>query len=103
VEREKGVAGVQLAAQKRLHPQLLEDRLAASRRVGRLLQRLITRRLIRLGTRQLDQQRGILDRQAQSIKRLDERPFAVGFADYISRRCGIIPEFRGRRLRIQLI
>jgi hypothetical protein len=103
VEREKSVAGVQLAAQKRLHPQLLEDRLAASRRVGRLLQRLITRRLIRLGTRQLDQQRGILDRQAQSIKRLDERPFAVGFADYISRRRSIIPEFWGRRLRIQLI
>jgi hypothetical protein len=65
--------------------------------------RLVARRHIRLGTRQLDQQRGILNRQAQSVKRLDERAFAVGFADYIPRRRSIIPEFRGRRLRIQLI
>jgi hypothetical protein len=103
VDREKGVAGVQLAAQERLHPQFLEDRRAAGRSVGRLLQRLITRRRIGLGTRQLDQQRRILDRQAQSVKRLDERPFAVGFTDDIPRGRGVIPEFRGRRLRLQLI
>ena len=92
---EKGVAGVELAAQERLQAQLLVGGVSLLQQTSQLVQGMVARHSLGFGPGQFQHHTRVLDLARKFVVRLDERALGVGAVDYFARGIRVVPESVG--------